>query len=325
MMEVQKYLFEVIKSRISEQYRLVDVIENLLDVSVDSAYRRIRGEKELSFSEVQKICRHFHLSLDEIMNFNPASGVSFQYMPVDLAEQSSYMQYILRLSETLSGLAATKDGELFVTAQDIPFYHFLPHTELLFFKLYVWHDIINRERISFCEFCDRLDRDAIVSVYDKMFRDYMKIPSREIWTNQTPDTILRLLDFYAETGAFDNPETFALLLKQLTALLDTVNTYANSGYKDDKRQTPFLLYLCSVDLENNYMLARRGEHYACTIKLYTVNSVSTDNATLCGETAKWINHLILKSTLISGTASKECFRFFQTSKNKIEELIHKME
>lgn len=323
-MEAQKYLFEVVKSRISKQYRLVDEIENLLNMKTDSAYRRIRGETELSFSEVQKICRHFHLSLDEIMNFNPANGVSFQYTSVDVAEPSSYIQYIKRLSETLSALAATKDRELFFTAQDIPFYHFLQHTELLFFKLYVWHDIINREKISFCKFCDHLDKENIVAMYSKMYQDYMRIPSREIWTNQTLDTILRLLDFYMEIGAFDSCETVAMLLTQLSALLDTVNMHAGNGYKDDKRQTPFSLYLCSVDLENNFMLARRGEHYTCTIKLYTVNSVSTDNTALCGETVKWINDLILKSTLISGTASKERFRFFQTSKNKIEELVHKI-
>jgi hypothetical protein len=158
-----------------------------------------------------------------------------------------------------------------------------------------------------------------------MYQDYMQIPSKEIWTNQTPDAILRLLDFYVETGAFDRRETVFLLLNQLSALLDTVNSYAGAGYKDDKRQTPFSLYLCSVDLENNFMLARRGEHYTCSVKLYTVNSVSTDNAALCGETAKWINDLMLKSMLISGTATKERFRFFQTSKNKIEELIHKIE
>jgi hypothetical protein len=47
------------------------------------------------------------------MNFNPANGVSFQYTSVDLAEQSSYLHYIKRLSATLSGLTAVKDRELF--------------------------------------------------------------------------------------------------------------------------------------------------------------------------------------------------------------------
>jgi hypothetical protein len=63
---------------------------------------------------------------------------------------------------------------------------------------------------------------------------------------------------------------------------------------------------------------------ACTIKLYTDNIIVTDNIELCSESEKWINDLILKSTLISGTSVKERFRFFQTSKNKIENLIDKI-
>ena len=55
----QKRLFEIVKSKISVQLRLVDVIEDLLGVGSDSAYRRIRGETELTFSEIQKICAQF--------------------------------------------------------------------------------------------------------------------------------------------------------------------------------------------------------------------------------------------------------------------------
>jgi hypothetical protein len=82
-------------------------------MKTDSVYRRIRGETELSLSEAQKICRYFNLSLDEITNSNPANSVPFQYTSVDVAEPSSYMQYIKRLSETLSSLAETEDKKLF--------------------------------------------------------------------------------------------------------------------------------------------------------------------------------------------------------------------
>ncbi|GHU62212.1 hypothetical protein FACS1894123_02780 [Bacteroidia bacterium] len=68
-MEAQKHLFEIIKGHIPDQYRLADLVGELLSVSPDSAYRRIRGEKELSFSELQTICRKFHLSLDEMLNY----------------------------------------------------------------------------------------------------------------------------------------------------------------------------------------------------------------------------------------------------------------
>jgi hypothetical protein len=326
-MDAQKRLFDIIKSLIPESHRLADVIGDLLNVSADAAYRRIRGEKGLTFLEAQKLCGHFHLSMDDLLKMEPSGQTAmFHYVSVDMSDPASYLRYIERLLNTLTALKQVEDRELFFTAQDIPFYHFLNHTELLFFKLYVWHDIVHSERIPFREFCDRLDRNAILPIYKQMYQAYMQIPSKEIWTNQTVDTILRLLDFYMETGAFDTKETVFHLLSQLSQLLDTVNAFALNGHKGDPLQTPFVIYSCSVDLENNFMLTRRGNRWVCTIKLYTVNSISTDHPALCGETEKWIRDLIHKSTLISGgTAERERFRFFQTSKNKIEELANKIE
>ncbi|MDR2039182.1 MAG: helix-turn-helix domain-containing protein [Bacteroidales bacterium] len=90
-MKEQKRLFEIVKSKISGQYRLADIIEDLLGVSSDSAYRRIRGEKELSFSELKKICEKFNLSMDEILNYNSNQGALFHYIPVNLENQESYI------------------------------------------------------------------------------------------------------------------------------------------------------------------------------------------------------------------------------------------
>jgi len=38
-MEAQKRLFEIVNSKISNQYRLSDIVEELLGVSANSAYR----------------------------------------------------------------------------------------------------------------------------------------------------------------------------------------------------------------------------------------------------------------------------------------------
>ncbi|MDR1676580.1 MAG: hypothetical protein LBR86_08960, partial [Tannerella sp.] len=289
-MEVQKRLFNIIRSRIPEQYRLVDVIEESLNLSTDSAYRRIRGDKELSFSELQKLCHTFHLSMDELLNYDSEQGALFHYTSIK-TEQPSYIRYIEQLSKTVNELAVVEDKELFFMAQDIPFYHFLNHEMLLFFKLYAWYDSSIPERMSFREFYSQLDMNLYSPFHEQLLQEHRRIPSREIWTDQTVNTILRLLDFYMEIGAFDSKETVLLLLRQLLELLDKVSYSAEIGYKDAERCTPFSLYICSVDLGSNIVLARRGSEWICTVKLYTANNISTNNITLCGETRKWVNNL----------------------------------
>ena len=323
-MEKQRHFFEILKTRIPEQYRLVDVVEEVLKVSTDSVYRRIRGDMELSFTELYTLSQKFNISIDEVFSYQSGQSAMFHYMPVDLSNQESYIAYIKRLLGTMTAFKSISENELYFSAQDIPFYHFLAYPELLFFKLYAWYDTLNRTPISYSEFYNNLDRDAILPIYQQMADAYQLIPSKEIWTNQTIDTILRLLEHYFETGAFENKESVLLLISQLTELMNTVKKYADVACKGGNKKTSFSLYLCSVDLENNFMLIKRGENMSCNIKLYTVNSIATENKSLCMETAKWLDDLISKSILISGASTKERFRFFQTSKNKIDGLINKI-
>ena len=323
-MEEQIYLFEILKANIPEHYRLADMIEELLSVSAGAAYRRISGEKPLTFPELVKICRHFNLSVDKIINQSSEQGALFHYATIDINDMSGYMQYMNGVLEFLTRLKSAPQNELLFTAVDIPFYHFLKFPELTFFKLYCWDDTVNHTRTTYEDFREKLDSEPLIKLYEQITNIYAAIPAKEIWTYQTIDTIIRLFDYYYETGAFAGKKTVLALLEQLSQLMDNIRQNAENGYKGEK-QTPYALYLSSVDLSNNFMLARMGDRLACNIKLYTINSIVTENQSLCAETERWIQDLISKAILISGTSGKERFRFFQTSKNKIGELMNRIE
>ena len=325
VIEKQKYLFDVIKTKINSRIKLVDEIESVLNLSENAAYRRIRGEKELSFKELLTLCEKYNLSVDEILNFKSRQGALFHYAPVDFSDKKSYIAYIKNLLGTLNVYKSAKDIEMNISAQDIPFFYILDFPELMFFKLYAWNDTVTRAPISYSEFCGNLDKKTIIPIYKELATAWKYIPSIEIWTNQTIDTILRLIEYYYEIDAFENKESVLFLLHQLMEVMNIVKKNADSGFKAENMKTPFSLYLCNVDFENNFMLIKRGEKMSCTIRLFTVNSIVTDNKDLCVETAKWIDDLISKSFLISGTSYRERMRFFHSSKNKIEGLINKIE
>src|SRR6266436_1535345 len=66
--DLQKQFFQQLKSRWPQHMSLADEIAELLNISNDSAYRRIRGEKPIAFEELQKLCGHFKISLDQFFH-----------------------------------------------------------------------------------------------------------------------------------------------------------------------------------------------------------------------------------------------------------------
>ena len=324
-MEAQKRLFKIIQSGIPDNQRLSDMVEELLGVCSNSAYRRIRGETELTFSELQKICNRFNLSMDEILNYKSGTGALFHFNPLQYSEQESYISQMKRMLDVLNRLTLSSDREIIYAAQSIPFYHLVTQPELACFNLYVWNKALNYIDLSYEAFCRNLDKEGILSMYKKIHHAFMAIPSKEIWTIHTIGFLLRQLEYFWQIGSFEKKDTVLQLLNQSTELIDTIHQYADYGLKGGKLQTPFSIYNCSVDLENSSMIARTENRLLLFIRLHTVNFIETDSEDLCHATFLWNNGLIVKSTLISGESSaKQRTRFFKRVKNKIEECVQKI-
>ena len=64
---LQKELFNYIKDGLPPHISLVDTLAELLDISYDSVYRRIRGEKPITLNELKLLCEKFNLSLDQVL------------------------------------------------------------------------------------------------------------------------------------------------------------------------------------------------------------------------------------------------------------------
>ena len=59
---LQVQLFKSLRNKLANDNSLADELAVLLDISTDSAYRRIRGEKALTFDELYLLCNHYQLS-----------------------------------------------------------------------------------------------------------------------------------------------------------------------------------------------------------------------------------------------------------------------
>ncbi|MCU4164215.1 helix-turn-helix domain-containing protein [Carboxylicivirga caseinilyticus] len=322
---IQQQLFEEIKKKIDPNLRLADVIGDLLGISSDSTYRRIRGDKELSLSELKLLCSHFNISMDYLFNHR-VDSIPFNYSPLDFSSAQVYEMYMDRLARLYTGLATDKGNECKITAQDVPIFHFLPYTELTFFKVYALFRSLNNEVITYEAFVKKLNPDKLKVPYQTIVDSFLQIPSIEIWSDHTIEPILNLLEYYRDIGSFESKETALQLVNQLHDMVCDIEQKTQVAAKVYKGiSTPFNFYLSPVDMQNDFIQMKGSTGTTTSIKLFTINAIFTADSAFNEETEKWINNTISKSMQLSGTSERERFRFFNQLKSKVQKLIQEFE
>lgn len=323
--DFQRLLFDQLKNHENSNISLINLLSDLLNISNDAVYRRMRGEKRLDIDELAKICAHFNISFDSLFGIRQ-QNLQFNYIPLDLSNFDVYKRYMKQLLLNFKALSKAKEKEIFFTAIDIPMFHFLPFLDLTLFKVFSWSNSVGAFKGSYGEFCKMIKDDELIDIYKQLITAYNEIPSIEIWTEGTFDAILRLIDYHFESGCFSSKDEALLLCSQLLEMVNQINKWSVRGFKDEPSGTvPYKLYLSDIELENNFVVMKREQTVSCIIKLYTINSMATTNSDFCNESLKWINNAMLKSTLISGASQKESFKFFNLLTQKVRYLIERIE
>ena len=64
---IQVKFFENLKLSVPKNISISNDIAEVLEISQDGAYRRMRGESVLSMDEMVKLCRHYRINLSPFM------------------------------------------------------------------------------------------------------------------------------------------------------------------------------------------------------------------------------------------------------------------
>src|SRR5260221_12651987 len=135
---IQTSFLEQIKQRISANLSLADELAEALNLSRDSAYRRIRGETVLSLDEVKTLCNRYGISLDALLS--PTSEmISFRHQAVDHSS-FTFEHWLKSMLEKLEMIAAfpEKEKEIVYYAKDMPVFYYFTMPELSAFKMFFW-------------------------------------------------------------------------------------------------------------------------------------------------------------------------------------------
>ena len=322
----QQMLLKQIASMIPTNVSLVSELSYILGISTDSAYRRIRGETELSFSEIVTLCQHYKISFDSIIASN-VKVVSFMYNEYNESLES-FENYFVGLGEEMDLIRTASVDHRHITfiGPGMPVWHFLNSSTLGAFKMFYWIKSMNLPDNAYKKFdAEELDEGLIQAGKD-IFLSYMQIPSTEIWTDSSVQGTLNQIRFCWDTGIFTSKEAALTVCQELHTLLDSIEQQAAAGYKflpgegEVKKGEAFRLFYSELEDENMCIHVELGDMHAIYHGHWNHRFLKTTNQQY-GETSKrWYQNLEKKSTQISITSESVRYRFFKRGHDKLSEL-----
>jgi hypothetical protein len=322
-MNTQSQFFEKLKPIVPSYSSLVGEVAHALQVSVDSAYRRIRGEKLLNFNEISLICQCFNVSMDELLCLN-TNSIVFQTSP-KRSKEDALMHWLQDLYGQLHFINSHPRRHLYFLINDLPPFHHFYHPLLASFKVFFWMRSIlpigqlGQEKFSLL----KNHLAPYESIVHKIIRAYTKVPSTELWNKDALNTTLRQIESYHDMGLMADKETTRQIYISLLEVIDHLEKMAIQGIKsvlgptDPIECASYTLYLNDIVSGDNTVMAEIGEAKITYLNHSVLYFVGSKDRDFNESTFRNMENLIKKSSLLSGSGEKERTLVFNKLRKKI--------
>lgn len=316
--DLQSTFLTSIKRQLPGHLSLSDELAELLHISRDSAYRRIRKETILSLDEVKTLCQRFNVSFDSLMA-QECGHLSFA-INAEYGPGHSLKSWLESIHEQLNSMKSIPDATMIWNSKDLPILHYFQFPKLTAFKFYWWMNLVHGE-VAIGKYDERLIGADLLSIAERIWKQYSHISSTIVVSREMINTTLRQLEYAYDSG-FLTQEQSLELCDSLEVLVRNLEDQARQGIKHDDPQLTIGkldVYLNELMIGDNTILFKTGDHRTSFVTYHNFNVMSTTNDSFCSQTEHYMSVMIQKGVLISRVSERERARFFNRIQRQIED------
>lgn len=319
----QLLFFQHIKTILPAHISFVDEIAELLNISNDSAYRRIRGEKQISLDEMQKLASRFKISIDQFLHLQTDSYI----FSGDLltSGESVFEKWLANVFRQLKIINSFENKHLYYLAKDVPIMDQFMIPELMAFKSFLWRrSILNYENMKGLKFSFKDVVPGHMEMAKKIEWEYLKIPTTEIWNLESINSTIRQIEFYREADMFENENDVKTVYLALLKLVDHLELQAEYGLKCNVGEKPvsgasaYNLFWNDLVTADNTLLAELDLKRITFLNHSVINFIATTDIAFNAHIYETMQNLVKRSTPLSKVGEKDRYRFFNSLRDKIK-------
>jgi len=311
-------LIRVLKKRTPEKENTVDLLMDLVPIGKEAAYRRLRGDIPFTLEEAVTICKRLNLSLDVLAGTKQDSVYAFHSNAVfsdktideyirsmkQIVQTVEYLRHIkgsmsYRANRTLSHDFIFKYDSLSRIYLRIMFYQlYLQITPRDLLQIQIPQEVFNLQRkISSLMH----DLDSVLILDKHIFVDYINI-----------------VKYFQGLGMI-HKDDMAEIKRDMLLLIDDFEKCASTGRSLNNMRMD--MYVSHISFDCSYTYIEGGDIKACSVGVYCIDHLSSDNPKICEKNKNWIKSLVRFSTLISISGELQRNEYFSEQRDLINSMI----
>lgn len=327
---VQEIIFHTLEAKLGDRTKLRDFLCKQLSIGKSAAYKRLSNDISLTLVDTVILMRAAEIPLDQFVLPHYAgitfSGDALRKLP------ESYDQYLQNVVNTLGRVSKIPNLECTTAGHEIPLFHFANFPKLYNFKLYYWNETFwkfgpKKELFDFRTFEHQV---RIKESCNKIGELYYTIPTKEIWTDDILDPIMKQIVYYLKIQRFRNTNDALELMKDLSLMSKKLEDFCTDQKKTIQNGRTIVsshldVFYNELHDGTDVLIFGKGEQSSSFIKYDGPNFIRTSHQEFGKYSMDWIKNVLNKSSHISGPGEKERTIFFSRINKKIADTREEVE
>ncbi|MEN9918509.1 MAG: hypothetical protein RL662_945 [Bacteroidota bacterium] len=314
--EVNTLFIDKVKSKIRGS--VVETIEDILSLSKEAIYRRLRGDVIFSYPEAVLLAQKLDISLDEL-NFQNSEEFHFKISKASkLLGEEAYVDYITMGVSDLSPYLKDVSSHLHFVGSGIPLSLVLKYNSLSKFRYFKWHHENRGLEINKSKFSQTIMPAELYELAEVFLVQLRQINTTLILSDKMCEFYLRDLKHFILLGLVDQVD-IDLIRDELHKMIDEFEGIVASGtYKNGAKVS---VYLTDINIDSTFGYFDSQDLSFAFSKMFGMNYATTRSKKVTRMYRDALDDLKDYGTLISQSGATVRSGFFNEQHRLIDDFL----
>ena len=314
--ELNTGLVNAVREKLPSKENLANTLMDILYIGKEAIYRRLRGEVPFTLAEAAVISRKLGISLDKMIGVSFQNNAVFDMNIVDSSQPlETYYSILEKQVELFRKVKEEENSEIGTSSNIIPLTLSLNYNMLSKFRLFKW--MYQNENIKCRHFEEMEIPQKIVDKQKEYASAVAHIRSVDyIWDNMIFSHLVNDIQYFCDVHLISDEDKN--LLKEELLSVDDLEELAARG--KSKTGNDIKIYISNINFEATYSYLETDTIQLSLIRIYSINSITTQDSEMFRGLKEWIQSLKKFSTLISESGEMQRIQFFKQQREIIDAL-----